>query len=242
VVDKQFEAKSLQLLVDVQAELAAALKSIEGKPSEGLVSGYCYYASQHVSCAADGYIFLRKGGKVEASKHLVRTAIEAMMRIGAVATKPDLVFRIAYSEYLEEKKWAAPIPGPEGDAATKALADNWAGFVLAYKVKYSAHPLNENKLPLRDAAAIAGMGSFYDTHYRLYCKITHAAFRGMTGNLKAFEVEDNRTMTLCALVCVEALVGLGAQAPNLVSIRTRLSDIDLMVQKIAVRTPTGIGT
>jgi hypothetical protein len=83
--------------------------------------------------------------------------------------------------------------------------------------------LTQKRLSLRDAAESAGIEGYYDTHYRQYCRFTHAAFRASTGYLSEFEPEDNRTMTLCALTAVEALVALGAPAPNLASLKQRLS-------------------
>jgi hypothetical protein len=50
------------------------------------------------------------------------------------------------------------------------------------------HPLTEEELSLRRAAECAGIEGYYDSHYRLYCRFTHAAFRASTGDLSEFDL------------------------------------------------------
>jgi hypothetical protein len=107
--------------------------------------------------------------------------------------------------------------------AMQAIEVNWVAFVEAYRTKYPEYSLTEEELSLRRAAEYAGMEGYYDSHYRLYCRFTHAALRASIGDLSAFDAEDNRTMTVCALAAVEALVRVGASAPNLASLNQRLS-------------------
>lgn len=58
-----------------------------------------------------------------------------------------------------------------------------------------------------DAAAAAGPEAvgFYDSHYRLYCKFTHAAFEASVGELNDLTPADTRTMLLCTNYALEVV-------------------------------------
>lgn len=217
------ESTSLQLLRDMQAELRDALNSLRGRQCDGLHDDYIEYSAGHINRAIEGYIFLRESSRFDASKLLVRTALEAVIRVHAVRQKPELLFRIAFTEFEEDKKWVRPFNRPEVEDAIQAIDNQWQEFRQDYQAKYPEHSLAENGLTLRCAAQLAGIDRYYDSHYRLYCRFTHAAFRASTGDLNEFEAEDNRTMTLCAFATVDSLVGIGATAPNLATLTERMS-------------------
>ncbi len=216
------ELAALKLLSDMQAELRDALHGLGGMHADGLLEHYPFYTAAHINRAVEAYVYLRESGRVEASKHLIRTAIEAMIRLQCIRRQPELLFRIAFTECNEDKKWVRSVKGADVANAILAIDAEWTAFVQAYQTKYPEHPLTQEELSLRRAAECAGIEGYYDTHYRLYCRFTHAAFRATIGGLSEFEPEDNRTMTLCALAAVEA-VALGASAPNLTSLKQRLS-------------------
>ena len=216
------ELESLKLLSDMQAELRDALNELGGRHGDGLLEHYPFYTAAHINRAVEDYVYLRESGRVEASKHLVRTAIEAFIRLQCVRRRPELLFRIAFTDFNEDKKWARSVTGQDVAKAIRAIEVKWAAFVQAYRTKYPEHSLTEEELPLRRAAEYAGMEGYYDSHYRLYCRFTHAAFQASIGDLSGFEPEDNRTMTVCALAAVEALAALGASAPNLASLNQRI--------------------
>ena len=217
------ELASLKLLSDMQAELRDALNALGGMHGDGLLEHYLFYTAAHINRAVEGYVYLRESGRVEASKHLIRTAIEAFIRLQCIRRQPELLFRIALTEFNEDKKWLRSVKGPDVANAILAIDAKWAAFVQAYRTKYPEHPLTQEELSLRRAAECAGIEGYYDSHYRLYCRFTHAAFGASIGDLSELEREDNRTMTVCALAAVEALVTLGASAPNLASLNKRLS-------------------
>jgi hypothetical protein len=104
-----------------------------------------------------------------------------------------------------------------------AIENNWIHFRQAYQAKYPHYPALEEELSLRRAAECAGieLERYYDSAYRLYCRYTHAALRATSGSLNKFDRHDNRTMTLCALGAIDALVSIGAPAPNIESLRER---------------------
>lgn len=217
------ELESLKLLSEMQAELRDALDDLGDKRADGLFERYLFYMAAHINRAVEGYVYLRQSRRIEASKHLVRTAIEAMIRVQCVRRDPVLLFRIAFSEFDEDKKWARSAKGSDQANALRAIESEWETFVKCYKKKYPQHALTEEPLSLWEAAKQAGLQDYYDTHYRLYCRFTHAALRASIGDLNSFDPVDDRTMIVSALAAVEALASLGAAAPNLVGLRNRFS-------------------
>lgn len=218
------ESQSLELLSDTQRELHHALSAFAGRQSEGLFEAYRFYTASHINCAAEGYICLRRCQRIDSSKHLIRTAIEAVIRLRAVQKKPDLLFGIAFTEFNEEKKWARSLPQQKISAAITAIEDKWIRFKRVYQAKYPKHPLVERKLSLRRIAehGSKALESYYDSAYRLYCQFTHVALRATTGSLSNLDRHDNHTMALCVLGAVDTLADMGSPAPNIKSLQERV--------------------
>jgi hypothetical protein len=83
-----------------------------------------------------GYVYLRESGRVEASKYLIRTAIEAIIHLQSIRKQPELLFRIAFTEFNEDKKWVRSLQRPDVADAIQAIDAQWAAFVRAYRMKY----------------------------------------------------------------------------------------------------------
>jgi len=137
-----------------------------------------------------------------------------------------LLYRIAYSERLEDRKWIGFATRRQGIDYAVQDKKNWDEFTQAYSAHFPGYTLVEQKLSLRDAAVIAGIGDYYDSHYRLYCQFTYAAFRAVTQSLNELETHDNRTMALCVLVGLETAVSIGGSAPDIDVLRKRLNELD----------------
>jgi hypothetical protein len=93
------EQESLKLVSDLVDEITSAFTSLAGKTHNGTFDSYRFYSAKHLHRAADGFVFLRQAGRVDASKFLVRPAIEIALRLQAVQKQPDLLYRIAFSEH-----------------------------------------------------------------------------------------------------------------------------------------------
>lgn len=226
MTDEISKEESLRLLSDIQKDLRDALNALGGKHGEGLLEHYFVHNAAHINYVVEGYIYLRESRRIEASKCLIRTAIEAFIRLEAIRKKPELLFKIAFTEFEEDKKWAHTLRSQDSAATKTAIESQWTDFAQGYRTKYPEHTLTEEKLSLKDAAKCAEIESYYDSYYRLYCRFTHAAFRATTGGLGDFESEDNPTMTRCAFAALEALVSIGASAPNLAALKERLTRIN----------------
>ena len=207
------ENKSFELLVDFQTGIRYALDSLGGKPSQGLMDNYRLYVAAHVNRAADGFIYLRKAARTDSSKLLIRPAIEAIIKLFAIRKKPELLYRIAYTETVSDRKWLKEVSSTAGEKFNEnADMKRWEDFKASYKAQFSAHPLVEKELTLLDTAKEAGIAGYYHSHYRTYCKYTHATLRAVGGSLDELsDSEDSRTMAFCVFAALENLQDLGAK-------------------------------
>jgi hypothetical protein len=221
------EFEVLNLLSAVEGELAAALNSLGGKVPKAISDRYYVESAKYLHRAADGYLFLRKGGRIDSSKLLVRPAIEAMLRLQALRAKPDIFYQIAYSERLDDHKWLRPAAERAGMPYDKDPdPPGWNEFEKAFHAEFPTVPLIRNKLSLREAAVMAGLEDYYDSHYRLYCQYAHAALRGMSGHSDDMsDPEDTRTMILCAYAALASTVTVGADSPNVGSLHARVDEL-----------------
>jgi hypothetical protein len=221
------ETAAMTLLNDLQVELAGALNSLGGKLSKDLYENYLFYSASHINRAVEGFLFLRKGSRIDAAKLAVRPAMEAMLRIQAVQRKPELLYRIAYTERLELKKWVRPSAVRQGKKYDEASDERqWSEFKRMYKEQFADHSLLDERLPLIEATRLAGLEVYYDTHYRMYCKYAHAALVALGGYLDELaDPEDSRTMVYCAFSALEGLGSIGAATKGLDVLRQRVDGL-----------------
>ena len=108
----------------------------------------------------------------------------------------------------------------------------WDEFKTKYAKHFPGHKLVDQSISTYDLAAAANLADYYDSHYRMYCRYTHAAFGAAKGLLDDLATpEDNRTMALCCLTALEALNPLGAKMPNLNLLSKRLNNLDQMLME-----------
>jgi hypothetical protein len=98
---------------------------------------------------------------------------------------------------------------------------------LVERFQFFPGPLNEAKLRVEETAKAGGkeMEGYYNSHYRFYCRYTHAALEAIMGNFDAQSGEDNIAMAGCVFCGLGALGDFGAEAPNVHSLASRLSNI-----------------
>ena len=219
------EEESLRLVEDFNAELVRALNSLSGK-NAGLVGQYQFWSSKHLHRAVDGFAFLRRSGRLEGSKFLVRPAIEMAFRLEAARIHPDSFYRIAHEENRQDKRLM------QGQAQLLAQSEkNWERFKNAFVKEFPAIPIPNlcdrcDRLSIEQVAMKGKMRPYYDTHYRIYSRYTHGALHASTGNIdKATDPADNRTMAICALVALNNLILLGAKSSNRDRLEKRLQAV-----------------
>jgi len=219
------EEQSLTLVEDFVHELTDAIQSLSGKRPDTLRANYRLWSSKHLYHAAGGFTFLRRSQLVDASKFLVRPAIEMMIRLEAARQHPDLFYRIAHSEHLQDKHLLRIAGRQELQARSDKI---WERFNDAFAKEFPtiSIPNVDDRLTIEYLAEKAELKPFYDSHYRIYSRYTHGALHASTGNLdEATDPEDNRIIAICALVSLDNLVSLGAKSPTHDRLVQRLSAV-----------------
>ena len=177
------EKKSLKLLCDMCNELSRAVNSLGGnrvavpKRGRGLFDNFNFHSAKFINEAAKGFIFLRQATplRIAASKLLIRPVLEIKFRLQAIQKQPELLFRIAYRESEQDRKWTASIAailGKEGNYLRNTHEQEWKDFKAKYAEQFPHHELVERTITTEQLAAAADLAYYYDTHYRMYCRYT----------------------------------------------------------------------
>ncbi len=211
-IDKQ----TLQVVADFADELKAALDSLGDKEGQGLFDHYRFFGAKHIQRAVDGFVFLRSSGRIDSSKFLVRPAMEVVFKLQAIEREPELLYRIAYSEHLQDNRMFRPAAIASKKVYDQDVVDkSWHAFSDKYKKDHPKHQFVEEELKVYATAEKAGLIKYYDSHYRTYSLYIHGSFRATTGSFDDItDPEDNRAMALAAWVALETLIKLGAGSPN----------------------------
>jgi hypothetical protein len=236
-VNEDLEIASLKLLCDMCNELSRAVNSLGDKPGQGLFDNFNLHSAEYVNKAVEGFIFLRQASppRVATSKLLIRPVIEITFRLVAIQKRPELLYRVAYWESEEDWKWFAPAAdrlGKKHDYDRAVHEQRRNDFKAKYVEQFPNHQVVDQTITTIELALAAGLAGFYDTHYRMYCRYTHAAFRAIGGFLDELaNPEDNHTMAVCTLNTLRALAPLGADMPNLDSLSQRLDDLQHLLME-----------
>ncbi len=220
------EQESLTLVDDLVGEITCALDSLGEKKHNGLFDDYRFWSAKHLHRAAGGFAFLRRSECVDASKFLIRPAIEIVFRLEAVKKHPDLLYRIAFSEHCRDEQFLRTAAEHSKQSYDDAQGKSrWKRFSDAFTAEFPKTPRVEKKLSIACAAEKAGMKPVYDGDYRTYSQYAHGALRASAGGLdEATNPHDNPAMALCAFVALDTLVSLGAESPNRDRLLQRLSE------------------
>lgn len=205
------EIHLLALLADVQRLLADGLNSMGGRSAQA-EANYLLWASISVNRAAEGYLWLRKSGRVPASKLLVRPALEPTFWALAVVKKPGFLFRKLYTELEEDRKMF-----PNNASVLAARKQTLEAMKLAAMKVRPTHPVECKTVKVRDAADAAGLSKVYDGAYRTYCKFTHGAIQAVQGHLDgATDETDTAVVVWCVLTMLDHMrKHTSAQVPEL---------------------------
>lgn len=220
------ETLSLQLARDVRDELVCVLKSLGGRHPSGALDNFIFYSANQMNKAAEAYLILRDGQRIDASKLLVRPMIEIMIRTRAAVTKPRLFYRIILTERLKRREWlkgAAKRKGASYDPSPEAA--DWATFHEHCIDKIPDSDLTNKDLSVRAAAKELGLEAYYDSFYPLYCAYTHGAFEAVMGKLDPIsDAYDNDTVALSVFSMIEVLVSIGGESPRFKSLHERMQN------------------
>jgi Family of unknown function (DUF5677) len=213
------EEESLKLVEDFLDALTRALKSLKGNaPPHKLLSNYRFWSAKHLHRAIAGFAFLRRSGRLDSSKFLVRPAIEMVIRLEAASKDPDLFYRIAFSEHRRDEQFLREVDKRLNNEAQskenwKRFEANWERFRDAFTKEFPDIPKEDQPLTVASAAEKMGMENLYGGYYRIYSQYTHGALLASIGYLdQGTDPEDNRIMAMCAVGALDALISLGAES------------------------------
>jgi hypothetical protein len=221
------EVVGMTLLSELQAAVSAALDALGGKLPEPVEERFYFYASDHINTAVDAFIVLRREHRIDGARLLVRPALETMLRLQAVCAKPHLVYRVGFTEALEIDKWFGGVAERHHAPYTRVFdREEWGKFKALCVSQFGADKLEDTRLSAYEAAAAVNAGSYYDSYFRAYCSYTHGALEAVSGTYNKFiDTEDTRLMLTCAMDALDVLVAMGADCPNIESLRARFTGI-----------------
>jgi len=120
----QIEIEFIKVLKELQPIIVKSLNSLGGKKPANAGAKYLGVIAKTVNRASDGYLALREAGRMDASKLLIRPALEAVFCGVAAVKDKKFLFRKVYSEWEEHKKLFAK------DQAGKDEADKYLKHLL----------------------------------------------------------------------------------------------------------------
>jgi hypothetical protein len=228
----RIEMEFLKLLKELQPIIVKALDSLAGKRPPNAGSKYLGIIAKTVNRAADGYLWLRESGRMDASKLLIRPALEAVFCGVAAIKNNEFLFRKAYSEWEEHKKLFAK------DAAGKIDADDYLRHLQVEFPKHNPdYPVNLKTVSIWDAADMADLLPVYEYSYRIYCKYSHSAMSAVSGNLdQQTDLHDTPTIVWCVLHMLGQLKQYTpAEIPDLEGFNQKLA---LLTDQLSKHPPT----
>ncbi|MHC1764934.1 MAG: DUF5677 domain-containing protein [Verrucomicrobiia bacterium] len=216
------ELAALDLLSETGQLLGKAINSLGGIVPPSVEANYLFQTAVGVNRVADGFLVLRRSGRVDASKVMVRPAVELLICAAAALRNKEFLFRKAYSEWREDKKLLAKSAADEAEADTALLEleHEFAG-------KLPGYPLKRERLRISQAAEMAGLRWLYDSAFAIYCQFTHGSVRALMGELAATtDRHDTAIVCWCTLIMLDLLrVNTPAAIPDMTSFRKRLLDL-----------------
>ena len=222
------EFEYLKLLKELQPILVKAMDSLAGKKPANLSSSYLGRIAVTINRASDGYLLLREAGRMDASKLLIRPALEAVFCGTAAIKNKEFPFRKAYSEWEEDKKLFAR------SVVEKKDADAYLKHLLEQFTKHNPdYPIIHKSISIKDTAEMAELLPAYEYSYRIYCKFTHSAMRAVEGDLnQRTDLFDTPTIVWCVLFILKQLKQhTPAEIPDLDVFDQRVSLLDAALSK-----------
>jgi hypothetical protein len=192
------EMQSLKSLREVLKIFSEAVNSLDQNSFTSPEKVYLAWAALTAYRAGDGYLLLRDALQMDASKLLIRPILEAMFSSSAVMSKRGFLFRKAYTEILEEKKFHSKHP------VTDAQLDNiLTETERLFKKNDPKYPIERKRVDIAYTAKVAGMLPTYEVVYRIYCQFTHGAISAASGQLN--DTTDNLDTQIVAHMLITIL-------------------------------------
>jgi hypothetical protein len=208
----QQEVEQLKLLRELLSVLNVALGSLDNKTLPTPESRYLGWRAKSLETAADGYVLLREGGRVAASKLLVRPIIDALISAKAVVKDKAILFQQYYTEWEDAENLFSK-DGTKDAKAKQELED----LKQQFRREYPSYPIKCARLTARRKAEAARLESLYVVAYQAYSEFAHSSGRSVAGHLDvATDPIDTSIVTTCVILALEQLEKhTAATVPNL---------------------------
>lgn len=218
----------MELLAETEPAISKALNGLGDHMTKRIEDMYYFYAAKHIHDTVDAFIVLRDQHRLNGARLLVRPAFEAMLKLRAVRSKPELLYRALLADNRELDKWFSSVARRHNVTYTPIVEGaQWADFKARCVVQFGAENLdNDTPLSAYDAAKAIGIEHYYDVHYRGFGHYTHGLLEAISGNLdELIDPEASRVVLQSAITALERLNHLGADIPNLKSLEERAVEI-----------------
>ena len=219
----------MKLLWDLAIASLKAFSSLGGRVPEKLVHQGTFYWARQINDATKGFFVLRDNNFNASAKLLVRPAIDSVFRLYAVKEKPELLYRILYTETKKEDDWFRRVQGRRGAQPLSSLqSTEWQTFRASCVKEFGEDKVQDLPVTLRDLAREAKMEPVYDSYYFFYCQHTHGSLRALTGRLdEVTNLTDIRVMLLSSMDVLRFLYSLGGDCPDFANLNQRWAQVDL---------------
>jgi hypothetical protein len=204
-----FDRDSLRLVRESFDALNSALVEIGGVNTSIPGALYLYYTTVHIKDTIASYILLREAEQHYASKILLRSALEAMYRVLAVHRSPELIYRVAFTEYRENVKLIEKLNADGVETRLLEFHEKWRKVKTEIQAEFPATVLKDQELKAWDAAVAVGLESNYDSQYRYLCQFTHAGLAATRQIFNDSNYLDNPIAVDVAVRATEVIESIG---------------------------------
>ena len=197
------------LIRDLIPQLDETLNSLNKKSGIKSHQVYVLYCVAHILRCGDGFLHLRDAGKAYPAKMLVRPAIESMIRLHAVNTKPYLLYRIALGEHIEDVKFARGLAKRLGrEDELSIVSAQWDKVRESLLKELKPEEVNNTPLNIYEAAEEGNILPAYLSLYRLFCQYTHGALRAIGGGLDGLAGSDEYAIATSMTLALDAAAAM----------------------------------
>jgi Family of unknown function (DUF5677) len=230
------EGVAMRLLWDLAIACGKAFVSLGGRVPEKLVHQGTFYWARQINDATMGFFVLRDNNFIASAKLLVRPVIEAVFRLYAVREKPELLYRILYTEAKKEDDWFKRVRGSKGAPPLSSLhSTEWQTFRASCVKEFGEGKVQDRPITLRDLAREAKLELVYDSYYFFYCQHTHGSLKALAGRLdEVTNLTDIRVMVLSSMDALRFLHSLGGDCPDFANLNQRWAQVELATRRPVV--------
>lgn len=236
-MDATAEQTLMQLLTEMQVELTAALAGISPQDLTG-TKKYFYPTCSGISDLGSGFLALKKIGNTHAARVLIRTCIEATLKVGTVYEWPSALYRIAFTEHVGDRQFLTAAD-ENNIVVTPGMIDaKWVKIKSALSSLFPDEQLKDAAISAETLGQWSNMTDLYDFQFKLYCNYTHATL-GAHATPEHIDTElDYLTIAQClftALVVVNKR--LGGNCPNIDAYLKRVKALGPKSQLLSAQKP-----